>query len=345
MVRPFLCLLLGLFLGGLTGCTPGGLIAHELVKSPNRQPGWLTKPGRLLPPAKVTLTYYAALPERLMSRQEAVVGQPPARLEALVIEPGHYGFRASSHWEISGSRPVFRFEMRLSPSTNSAEVPPQLRGTIFLLHGYALSKDVLLPWGFSLAEAGWRCVLVDLRGHGRSGGDHIYFGTREPEDLRDLLNELTRRQAISGPVGVLGDSYGATIALRWAAEDSRVHTVVALAPYDKLADAMEGIRQSYSAWVPRRWVRSAAAKLPNLLEVPPGRLDTSSALTDHTVEALFVAGEKDVVATVAAVQQLQELARPGSRLIILPQAAHEELPYEFDALEQPVKDWFDGHLR
>lgn len=350
MVSHLLRLLLGLLLAGLTGCTPGSIIAHQMVKSPNRQPGWLTKPGRLLPPAKVTLNYYATLPDKLMSQQAAVVGDPPAKLQVLVIEPGPYGFKASSRWEKSGSHPVFRFEMRLSPPTNRADtaVDRTPRGTIFLLHGYALSKDVMLPWGFSLAEAGWRCVLVDLRGHGYSGGDRIYFGTREPEDLRALLTELNRRQVIQGPVGVLGDSYGATIALRWAAQDSRVQTVAALAPYSRLADAMEGIRQSYSSWVPRGWVRSAAGRLPALLGVPPTGVDTAPALSAPSarrVEVLFVAGEKDVVAPVAAVHQLKDLAQPGSRLLIVPQAAHEELPYEFDVLGQPVKDWFDEHLR
>ncbi|HTH47982.1 MAG TPA: alpha/beta fold hydrolase [Candidatus Limnocylindria bacterium] len=345
MAPRFSCLLLGLLLAGLTGCTPGSIIAHQLVKSPNRQPAWLTEPGRLLPPAKVTLSYYAKFPDQSVSLQEAVVGEPPAKLQALVIEPGRFGFQASSRWEKSGSHPVFRFEMRLNPPTNSVEPAPPVRGTIFPLHGYALSKDVMMPWGFSLAEEGWRCVLVDLRGHGHSGGDRIYFGTREPEDLRELLTELTRRHVIRGPVGVLGDSYGATTALRWAAQDSRVQAVVALAPYDKLADAMEGIRKSYSPWVPRGWVRSAARRLPALLGVTEEGVNTAHTLAARTVRALFVAGQRDVVAPVAAVQQLKELTQPDSQLLVVPQAAHEELPYEFDMLEKPVKAWFDGHLR
>ncbi len=344
MVRRIFCLLLSLLTLGLTGCTPGSIIAHELVKSPNRQPGWLTEPGRLLPPAKVTLSYYATIPANHMSVQKATVGQPPAMLEALVVEPARYGFKASSHWEQQGSHPVFRFEMRLTPSTNSADAPLAPRGTIFLLHGYGLRKDVLLPWGISLAEAGWRCVLVDLRGHGESGGPRIYFGTHEAEDLRDLLTELDRRHVISGPVGVLGDSYGADIALRWAAQDSRVQATVALAPYAKLADAMEGIRQSYAPWVPRGWVRSAAQKVPRLLGVPAESLDPVSVLPAQKVAALFIAGEKDVVAPVAAVQQLKDLALPESQLLLVPQSAHEELPYEFDMLEKPVKAWFDVHL-
>jgi pimeloyl-ACP methyl ester carboxylesterase len=344
MARQIFCLLLGLLTLGLAGCTPGSIIAHQLVKSPNRQPGWLREPGGVLPPAKVTLNFHATIPEQRLSLQKATVGEPPALLECVVIEPAEYGFQASGRWEKKGSHPVFRFDMRLTATTNGPGAPVPVRGTIFLLHGYGLNRDVMLPWGFCLAEAGWRCVLVDLRGHGESGGRHIYFGTHEAEDLRALLTELDRRHVIHGPVGVLGNSYGAAIALRWAARDPRVKATVALAPYARLAEAMEGIRLSYAKWVPRSWVRSAARKVPGLLGVPAADVDPVSVLPAQQVEALFVAGEKDVVAPVAAVQQLKELARPGSRLLLVPQSAHEELPYEFDALEKPVKAWFDTHL-
>lgn len=323
------------------GCTPGVLIARQLVKAPNRQPDWVA------PPAKVTLAY-AAAPEERLSLQQAVVGQPPVRLHVGVIEPGDYGFRATGRWEKEGSRPVFRFEMHLAPLTNRPATPVAPiapHGTIFILHGYALNKDALIPWGCYLAEAGYRCVLVDLRGHGRSPSDRIYFGTREADDLRELLTELTRRGVVAGPVGVLGDSYGAVIALRWAATDARVRSVVAISPYARLATAMEGIRQSYAAWVPKCWVKSAAQHLPTVLGVSPEALDTVGVLAAHPVTALFVAGGHDVVAPVTDVKELQCLSSPASKIIELPLAIHEVVSFDFARLGQPVREWFAQGLR
>ena len=53
------------------------------------------------------------------------------------------------------------------------------RGTVILLHGYGLAQFAMVPWAIRLAQSGWRCVLVDLRGHGKSTGKKVYFGTRE----------------------------------------------------------------------------------------------------------------------------------------------------------------------
>ena len=329
-----------------TACTPGSLIARQLTVAPNQQPKWLTEPGRWMPPAKVTLAYNAPSPERLISLQRATVGDPPASYRFGVIQPGHYGFQASGHWETNGNRPVFRFEMNL-PSTAAPPpkpIPPP-RGTVFLLHGYGLSLDILFPWGIALAEAGWRCVLVDLRGHGDSGGDTISFGIREARDLNQLLTELMRRDAVSGPIGVVGDSYGAVIGLRWAMQDRRVGTVVAMAPYDRLSDAMEGLRSSYAAWVPTSWVRLAARKLPTLIGVPPDGLDTGTALGNRAVPILLIAGESDPVASVASIRSLALRLGPESQIIVLPNSGHEEIPYEFDALRRPVEDWLDKCLR
>ena len=51
----------------------------------------------------------------------------------------------------------------------------------------------MAPWALRLAQEGWQCVLVDLRGHSRSTGPQIYFGLQEAHDLSQLLDELARR--------------------------------------------------------------------------------------------------------------------------------------------------------
>ena len=337
--------LLALLVLVVAGCTPGAVIARQLRVAPARQPKWLTEPGQLLPEAPVTLTYYVPDPAKLIRHPWVNVGSPTIPLRLGIVEPGHHGFQPSGRWELSGRRPVFRFEMRLNPAAAPDPAPPKPRGTVIVLHGYGLSHDVLFPWGMALADAGWRCILVDLRGHGRSGGDTISFGVEETGDLIAMLDELERRQAIAGPIGVLGDSYGAALALRWATHDPRVRTVVAMAPYDRLDDAMEGLRKSYCPWVPRSWVRQASVELPRLMCVGPDALNTSSALGTRRFPAFLIAGDSDPVASQAGIDRLARLLGPETQIQRLPRSGHEEIPYEFDALNTPVRDWFDRHLR
>jgi pimeloyl-ACP methyl ester carboxylesterase len=118
--------------------------------------------------------------------------------------------------------------------------PEPPKGTIFLLHGIGDRKENVpyRLWARILAQAGYRAVLVDLRGHGRSTGNYLTYGVTESGDLRQLLDALDDQGLIVGPVGVWGISYGAAVAIQWAATDSRVKAVVAFEPFCTLRDAV-----------------------------------------------------------------------------------------------------------
>jgi pimeloyl-ACP methyl ester carboxylesterase len=96
------------------------------------------------------------------------------------------------------------------------------RGTILLLHGIRRTRRDMLGLGRSLAAAGYRCVLVDLRGHGRSSGERLTYGVVEKIDLSQVLDGLGRRGLLALPVAACGYSYGGAAAIEHAAIDARV---------------------------------------------------------------------------------------------------------------------------
>ena len=148
-----------------------------------------------------------------------------------MIEPGDYAFRYDFKRTVSpdgSGHAAVHFKYTISDKVPDTQAS---KGTILLLHGILLSKESMLPWGFSFAQAGFRVVLVDLRGHGHSGGQWIGFGAFELYDLKALLDQLQVRGLIQGKLGVLGISYGGSIGLQLAGTDERVGAVVALAPF------------------------------------------------------------------------------------------------------------------
>jgi pimeloyl-ACP methyl ester carboxylesterase len=108
------------------------------------------------------------------------------------------------------------------------------RGTVFVLHGIRDGKSSLLGWGRMLASAGFRAVLVDLRGQGHSTGDVLSYGVIDSRDLSQVLDALAARRMIAGRVGAMGMSYGAATAIEWAGHEPRVTAVVAVAPFESL---------------------------------------------------------------------------------------------------------------
>lgn len=272
-------------------------------------------------------------------RRFVEVGPPGARLCYRVVEPADYHLKVSStNWLEQGKPETeFDFQADIPGPTNHWTSAP--RGTVVLLHGYGLAQFSMTPWALRLAEEGWRCVLVDLRGHGKSTGKQIYYGIQEAHDLGQLLDQLERDGNLQAPVAAVGESYGAVMALRWKMVDPRVGPVVAIAPYASLSNAVMNLRQEYAGWLPKWILRDGLDQLPVVLGLTAGELDTTTALAKNPIGALFVAGGKDKIMPEADVEQLRNLAAPGSELIVVPDATHETVTYYLAELSPPVLAW------
>jgi pimeloyl-ACP methyl ester carboxylesterase len=318
-----------LLVASTTGC--GSFIAHRMVSAPNRYPSWLR------PTARVSLGFGSKFLTNFPS-YTVEVGPPEARLFYRIIEPADYHLRINStNWVVGRHKRFnFSFKAQIPAKTNDWTANP--RGTIVLLHGYGLAQFAMAPWAVRLAEDGWRCVLVDLRGHGKSTGKKIFYGTREVNDMKQLLDAMTTAGQLREPVAVFGESYGAAIALRWKGEDARVEKVIAIAPYSSLSDATANLCHDYAPWIPGFVFRAGVKKLPRLLDVPPEELNTPTVLKRHPVSALYIAASEDRVASPEDVRNLAALS-PGSKVVVVPDAPHEAVTYFFDDLEGPIEDW------
>ena len=275
-------------------------------------------------------------------KQFVEVGPPEARLCYRVVEPADYHLKISSTNWLEHGRKQFEFNFHADVPGESNIWTSVPRGTVVLLHGYGLAQFSMAPWALRLAQEGWRCVLVDLRGHGESTGEQIYLGIQEVHDLSQLLDELAQDGQLKEPVTAFGESYGAALALRWKTVEPRVHTVVAITPYAGLSNAVLNLRQEYAGWMPESLIKAGLKKLPLVLAIPAGELDTTTQLARHPVTALFVAGAEDTITPVRDVEQLQALAASGSELVVVPDATHEAVTYFFADLIPPVLIWLSG---
>src|SRR3546814_13928589 len=72
------------------------------------------------------------------------------------------------------SRMKFKFKL----GENRQPVPPE--GRVVFLHGWGLDASSMLPWALALSGLGYRCLMVDLRNHGRSSPPPAGLGARVP---------------------------------------------------------------------------------------------------------------------------------------------------------------------
>jgi pimeloyl-ACP methyl ester carboxylesterase len=333
MAALFVCL-------GCAGCVSSGTIARRALEAPNQQ---FKASGEFKQFAFITTNFPV---------QRVSVGPPPASLELMVIEPGDYGAKMFSsitprHPQPRGDR--HRYVFNFGFNFTNYPIRPRLetndiRGTIFLLHGYSLNKELMLPWGMVLAQAGFRVVLVDLRGHGHSTGDRIFFGGVERTDLVQCLDALEQRRVCEGPVGALGISYGAVLALQWAAVDPRVQCVTAISPYADPGTAVEEFLKAYAPALTWKTDRQAARMVARYLAAEWPDLTTATAVRGLKQPVLLVRGERDELCSRDDLSRLQAVAPKGSEVVVVPLANHLVAGMCITQLEGPVTKWFDDHL-
>ncbi len=241
-----------------------------------------------------------------------------------------------------GSRPTAISTWRVEPETAA-------RGTIVLLHGVRLDKHSMLPAARAFLDAGYRVVLLDLRGHGRSGGGYLTYGVDDAGDVSGVLDALESRGVALGPVGVHGFSYGAATALELAASDPRVRAVVAVASFASL----RGVARDYVRWqlpafepaVPDLWLDSAV----DLGALWAG-FDADAAAPAHAaartqVPVLIVHGSDDPQVSADNARAIAQSAPGRAELLLLPGETHASVLADGRGeIRKASTRWFDDHL-
>jgi pimeloyl-ACP methyl ester carboxylesterase len=220
------------------------------------------------------------------------------------------------------------------------------RGTLVFLHGYLQDKRFLTPWALRLAQAGYRCALVDLRGHGDSTGKHISFGVFESRDVSAVFDDLARRGWDVSSVGLFGVSYGASVALLTAGRDPRVKSVVAFEPFSSAEKAVPELMRSAFAAEARgltdQQFAVAYRKEAALAGFAWTDADIFAALHHTRAPVLFLHGAADTWLSPEHSRALFAEAPPGSELEIVPRDNHVTLPLQIAPFEAAVIGWFDA---
>jgi pimeloyl-ACP methyl ester carboxylesterase len=218
--------------------------------------------------------------------------------------------------------------------------PAVAHGTVFVLHGIRADKQTCRGWGEMLAHAGFRAVLVDLRGHGRSTGDFLTFGVVESRDLVQVLDALDARGLTTGGVGVLGYSYGGGIGIEWAGIDPRVKAVVAVAPFASLRDVVPG----YVSMLPRGFVNGAIDLAGKRGGFDPDQASPVLAMGHTDAPVLLIHGRDDHHVPAWHSQRIFDARRNRTQLLLVAGANHTTIVND-PVIAQRVPAWFTAALQ
>lgn len=213
------------------------------------------------------------------------------------------------------------------------------RGAVIVAHGIDHTRQVMLPRAAFLVRGGYDALLVDLRGHGESGGTVVSPGLLEARDILGAVRYI-RLRGDKEPIIALGVSYGAVASLIAASESSEIAAVVSDGAFPTGKGVSEDISHHYlhdsrtTFWVRTLFLASSfpgVARATALvyylrtgINLGPELLSVIPSASRIRVPVLLISGERDWIVPTDKARQLLSVI-PGNRkeLVVIPNAVHD----------------------
>lgn len=110
---------------------------------------------------------------------------------------------------------------------------------IIFSHGHAGNRYGMLKYTPLFQDKNCALFLIDSRYHGESGGEYGTYGYYEKEDLVKVAQWIESKMSIPiNKIGLVGESYGASISILAASLDAKFWFVLADSPYKDLRTAL-----------------------------------------------------------------------------------------------------------
>lgn len=251
------------------------------------------------------------------------------------------------------NRPLRERSVRVGPNPASLAVwvvePEKAdpRGTVVLLHGVRMDRRSVSGVADALCGAGYRAVLVDLRGHGASSGRYLTYGQDEARDVTQVLDTLEAEGVRLGPLAVFGFSYGAAVSLDVAARDPRVKTAIAVSPFASVREVVRDYQSNYLRgplkWLPDSWFQAALDEAGRISSFDPDRAGPENSITRGSAPLLLIHGDADRQVRLRHSRRLEALAGSRAKLVVVPHATHDSV-LSHSAVTRETLAWLDQHL-
>ena len=118
-------------------------------------------------------------------------------------------------------------------------IPGQSKNTIIYLHGIDGNRASHLEILSEFNKMGYSILTFDLRGHGLSDKSKVGLGVKEIPDVKGAINYLENNRDVK-QVALYGVSYGATMAILVAKQDSRIKGIYIDSSYNMIVDLLTG---------------------------------------------------------------------------------------------------------
>ncbi len=214
--------------------------------------------------------------------------------------------------------------------------------TVILAHPIRANRRAMFARAKLYHELGYSVLLIDLQGHGESGGQHITFGHLEQHDVLAAV-EFVREQSPTHRIAVDGWSLGGAAALLASSPHvdalilESVYSTIDAATHNRLARHLGGLAYAIRPLL--------LCQLPWRLGVSAQQLRPIDSLSNCECPVLIMAGARDEHTTLAETKAMFAAAKHPKELVIFKTAKHDDLfRVDRERYEQAVAVFLRRHL-
>ncbi len=231
--------------------------------------------------------------EHGMRIESFVVGQMPCLLCEPIAQPGA---------AVKGNK--LRVELQASGTT--LQPWGKIEATLVLLHGHTGCKEDHLPVAERFCAAGFRCLLIDLPGHGQHPAAFASFGVHEAKLPYEVLQAAAQRfQFNPKPAALFGISQGGAIALQAAARPHEPWFAIAeLSSFTSLDRVIADQSQSLFGLLAPLAESVVTMLIKQRASYTPAQIRPMDAASKLTIPVLIGHGDKDTFVTPDQAQEL-----------------------------------------
>jgi fermentation-respiration switch protein FrsA (DUF1100 family) len=218
---------------------------------------------------------------------------------------------------------------------------PEAKRTVIPLHGHRGARHHCVGIAAALWRRGANVLLFDHRGRGSSEGDFISLGYFETLDASAAIRYALIK-APGVPLGLLGYSVGAAVAVMAAARDARVKAIVSDSPFASEQELVRALLRKQIGPL----CNPVATLSERLLPYDPAEVEPLKEVAKIAPRAsLFIHGLCDRTCDPEDSVRLYEAAREPKELWLLEEAGHCDAYFlDRETYCERVTTFFEEHL-
>ena len=213
------------------------------------------------------------------------------------------------------------------------------RGEVVLIHGFLYNKESMIPMAEYFRYHGFKVLIPDLLGHGKSSGDKGY-GVKDSLILDQLLSS---REDNGLPKLIIGYSLGAITAVALAEHRQDVYALLLKAPMVRFDEATINFSKSYpniiSTFFSEETIREGAIKALVQAKVSLAQTDILPSISQIKIPTLIMASSND---RISPFSYFEPYHSQNATLVDLDNRSHIGMGVISDQENVYIKKWLNS---